>query len=170
MFMLKWTALAGLTTALTLANETRAQRAADFAGVEVAAARAILASRTATGAVAIDPAFAVAGHAPGVSTTNLRPAQRMETLLRSVGIEARSSSLDRVRECAPPVPCRIQGVGSYLLLSEPQVEGDSALVSVTLIENSKSRSVRANYETSLVRLVRSGSNWAVVSIKPLGAS
>lgn len=122
--------------------------------VELTAASHLLALHPST-VIAIDSGYARADQAPGHPRGAYRPADRTAALAAALQARVGSSVPDG---------------GVHLILSEPEVAGDSARVTVTA--NWKGgggwRAGRSGYHTQALVLVRDGASWRVVRVVELG--
>lgn len=144
-----------------------AQEERDFAAVEMAAARAMLARGTAAGAVGIDPTFG-ANRAPGGAHVAARPESRTLALARA--LPARAVKFEDARSCPKLGVCTLVGVTRHLVLSEPVFNGDTAQITVTKHEATESTRQPTYYETVRFTLARSRGTWTVVRQEDLGIS
>jgi hypothetical protein len=114
--------------------------------------------------IVIDPTIVYANEAPGGRDSVARSAERNDSLARSFGarIQARSSVLD----CSAH-PCELLDADVLVSLSEPQIVGNDAKVTVTTVQRLKRGT---QYKTVNVILRGSGRTWKVVGFEDLGMS
>jgi hypothetical protein len=116
--------------------------------------------------IAINPMMVPAGEAPPSRGTKARDSERHGVLLRSFG--ATSAQPQSVINCASK-PCTLRDVDMLLSLSEPQVSGSEASVTVTALQRVDGR-MGTSYVTINVFLHREGQVWRVVRVEELGIS
>jgi hypothetical protein len=114
--------------------------------------------------IVIDPIIVYANEAPGGRDSIPRSRERNDYLARSVGasIRARSSVLD----CSTR-PCELVDADVLVSVSEPQIKGDDAKVTVTTVQRLKRGT---QYKTVNVLLKERGGTWKVVGFEDLGIS
>lgn len=116
--------------------------------------------------IVIDPMMVPAGQAPPGRGTKTRDPARQAYLLRSFG--ARSELPQSVIDCSSR-PCKLRDADMLVSLSEPQVAGDEASVTVTALQQVGGRT-GTFYVTVNVVLQRERSGWKVVRLDELGIS
>lgn len=124
--------------------------------VELAVARDLLRDRSQQQPVALDSMFAADDAAPGHATKARRLPARTMMLADSLS-EGRNSDLSPIR----------------LLLSKPEIRGDSARMTATALTRSVDPVLRRtieSYETNRYILVRAGANWHIRIRQNLGMS
>lgn len=130
-----------------------AQSADDLLTIEIAAARrAVSAGNLARNMIQVEGAYASPRVVPGVPIARARPTDRTAAILDAVVV---------------PSTYRRPYGETLLILSEPQVSGNTAEVTTTLYRMSPSG--RRHFETLLVTLRRTSSGWAVTTVEQLGA-
>jgi hypothetical protein len=120
----------------------------------------------ATQRIAIDPAVVEAGAAPATGEVRLRDQARHRILLR--GVNGTSLSPDAAVQCRDG-KCRLVGADILVSLSEPEIDGGQAKVTVTtVIRVARRRGLQ--YVTVNVLLDRQGATWKVRGFEELGIS
>ncbi|MFN2565514.1 MAG: hypothetical protein ABR499_10975 [Gemmatimonadaceae bacterium] len=95
----------------------------------------------------------------------------MRALADAVGAEVRILPFAETRRCTVDrIRCPLVGVAVHLTLSESMIEGDTARISVTLVENSGRPRPAIHYETIDFTLQRTPNGWVVTNKRQLGAS
>lgn len=117
--------------------------------------------------IVLDPAIAHANEAPGGPGSTRRDASRNSYLTQTFGARVQ----DRSSVIICDEGCRLRDADIFVTLSQPEVTGPDAKVTVTMIRPTK-RGVqdRVYYHTVNVFLRRQGSGWRVVGFKTLGIS
>lgn len=135
---------------------------AQASAAEVTAARAMLARRRdIQGRPAVEPRFALDGHAPGwVSEQSVRrPVSRTTALAEALGgLVAESPEIGTCPGC----------VAVLLTLSDPLISADTAMVTATVTY--RAGVIRRAYETVRFTLVRQDGSWHVHKSEQLGVT
>jgi hypothetical protein len=147
-----------------------AQSEADRLAIDLAAARAMLGHQYSKGPISIDPVEGAEGLAPSnPGVGKLRSASHTKALAKAI-----SGSVRRyhdVTNCADgQTNCAMTGVSAHLVLSAPNIRGDTASVTATIYQNAPSNRQPVDYETVLLTLVRTTHGWTVVKEDQLGIS
>ena len=137
---------------MSLASAVPSRQLSDPA-IELAAARALLASHQ-PGVIVVDSVFALPDEAPPRMSSRTRPAERQRLLLDSLRVLETRGSSDTLR----------------VRISEPQIHGDTASISVTIDGRSSGSGNSRFYETVAFLLQREGSRWVVRRRTLLGES
>ena len=148
----------------------RAQSDADRLAIDVAAGRAMLGHQYNKGRISIDPVEGAEGHAPSVpGVGKLRAAVYTEALAKALSGSVRRYS--DVTSCTGgQTQCAMSGISAHLVLSAPNIRGDTASVTATIYQNSSSKRQPVDYETVVLTLVRTTHGWTVVKEDQLGLS
>lgn len=155
--------LLALGSSVSAAQETR-----NAMQVEVAAARAMLATRSTMGPVALDPRNGRSGAAPSfVTASSVGARVYAAALAHAIGSSLRT--YEEVTDCKGD--CALVGVTAHLTLSAPTFSGETATITVTLLENSPDGKMgRVDYETVRFTLSRGANGWVVTNRQQLGVS
>jgi hypothetical protein len=147
-----------------------AQSNTDSLGIEIAVARAMLRHQYTSGRVSIDPVEAGEHHAPSnPGAGKLRPDIRTKGIATAISAVVRPYS--EVSACiAGQTKCALHGVSAHLVLSAPRIDGDTAMVTATIYQNTPSRRQPVDYETVILTVVRIPGTWSVVKEVQLGIS
>ena len=145
-----------------------AQGTGDAMQVEVAAARAMLGTRSTTGPVAVDPRHGRSGAAPSFITASSVGARvYAAALAHAIGSSLRT--YEEVTKCKGV--CPLVGVTAHLTLSAPAFSGGTATITVTLLENSLDGTMGpVDYESVQFTLSRGANGWVVTNRQQLGVS
>ncbi len=159
----------------TATTSLRSQQSVnDPSAIELAASRAMLSldplivkAAARPGAIVVSPAFATPRTAPGTAVAQvLRPAARGLALARS--LQARVALFSEVRSKC--LKCPMTGAELFLRLSNPEVNGTTARVTVTAVFNTGNQRRPTSYETVEFRLERRAGTWVVTGREQLGIS
>lgn len=151
-------------------NAIKAQSHGDRLAIEVAAARAMLGHQYNKGSISIDPVEGAEGHAPSnPGVGKVRSAVHTAELTKALSASVRRYS-DVTRCTDDQTQCAMSGTSAHLVISAPNIRGDTATVTATIYQNSPSKRQPVDYETVLLTLVRRNLGWAVVKEVQLGIS
>lgn len=144
-----------------------AQERSDAMEVEIVAARAMLATRVTTGTIGLDPRPGRSGAAPSFAASGANARAHATILAKALG-----SSLKTYEEASDCTgDCQLVGVTAHLTLSAPTFSGDTATITVTLVENSLDGKMGPlDYETVQFILSRGAHGWVIIKRLQLGVS
>jgi hypothetical protein len=147
-----------------------AQSETDRLAIDLAAARAMLGHQYSQGLMSIDPVEGAEGLAPSnPGVGKLRSASHTKALAKAISGPVRRYS--EVTRCAEgQTECAMTGVRAHLILSGPNIRGDTASVTATIYQNTPSKRQLIDYETVLLTVVRTIHGWTVVKEVQLGIS
>jgi len=130
----------------------------------------MLAHQYGKGPLSIDPVEGAAGHAPSIpGVGKLRSGVQTEALAKAVSALVRRYS--DVASCTGvQTRCAMSGISAHLVLSAPNIRGDTASITATIYQNAPSKRQPVDYETVLLTVVRTTHGWAVVKESQLGVS
>lgn len=154
--------VAGLT-GLLLTNSLGAQSSSELGRVELAAVEYVRA-KLPNGPLKLDPMQIPAGLAhPNPAKLGLRDSARTSALARALG--AAVVPYSEVIVCSEALrKCEMKGTASLVRVSAPQITGEQASITITLITGP------SWYETLELTLTRRGGQWAVLRERQLGIS
>ena len=113
---------------------------------------------------ALDPLLGFTEHENSRKTPTLRPTVRTAAIVQALGGSVRT--LEEVT-CGW---CHLKGVSTYLSVSSPQIEGGTATVIATLVQNTQSERTPTYYESTRVTLTKTEAGWVVSKEEQLGIS
>ena len=166
----KFLLVAAHILSLLVARDLSGQDSSQIGDLEVKAVQTMLARRVlpAGTIIAINPMIVAYGVAPGGGEVERRPTWRASILTTTLGgaIEKERESIVQC-DASKRTPCTLKEVDIFVSLSEPIVDANRAVVTVTLESKSKRGTA---YETVNIEFIRQAGSWTVARVTQIGIS